>query len=67
MMSAHLALTAPPVTAVRSSELGATGLQGRRALRRRDFRAELRELLPHAAGRHRETFIPLATFAYQAD
>ncbi len=66
-MSAHLALTAPPVTAVRSAELGATGLQGRRALRRRDFRAELRELLPHATGRHRETFIPLGKFAFLSD
>ncbi len=65
-MSTHLA-EAAPVPAVRGNELGATGLQGRRALRRRDFRAELRELLPHAAGRHRETFIPLGTFAFQSD
>jgi hypothetical protein len=66
-MSTHLAETVRPVTALRGVELGATGLQGRRALRRRDFRAELRELLPHASGRHRETFIPLSTFAFQAD
>ena len=66
-MSAHLAPSAPPVTAVRSAELGATGLQGRRALRRRDFRSELRELLPHATGRHRETFIPLGKFAFLSD
>jgi hypothetical protein len=66
-MSAHLALSAPPVTAVRSAELGSTGLQGRRALRRKDFRAELRELLPHSTGRHRETFIPLGKFAFLSD
>ena len=66
-MSAHLALETPPVAAMRGSELGATGLQGRRAMRRRDFRAELRELLPHATGRHRETFIPLGKFAFLSD
>jgi hypothetical protein len=63
----HLAQTAAPVRAVRGAELGATGLPGRRALRRRDFRAELRELLPHTTGRHRETFIPLGEFAFQSD
>jgi hypothetical protein len=66
-MSTHVAETAAPVTALRGAELGATGIQGRRALRRRDFRAELRELLPHAVGRHRETFIPLSTFAFHSD
>ena len=66
-MSTHLADSPQPVTALRGVELGATGLQGRRALRRRDFRAELRELLPHTAGRHRETFIPISTFSFQAD
>jgi hypothetical protein len=66
-MSTHLAEITPPVIAVRGLELGSTGLQGRRALRRRDFRAELRELLPHATGRHRETFIPLSSFAFQSD
>ena len=67
MMSTHLSLDTPPVVALRGTELGATGLQGRRALRRRDFRAELRELLPHASGRHRETFIPLGKFAFLSD
>ena len=66
-MSTHLAETAAPIRALRGAELGATGLQGRRALRRKDFRAELRELLPRTPGRHRETFIPLSTFALQAD
>jgi hypothetical protein len=66
-MSAHLAETAVPLRALRGAELGATGIQGRRALRRRDFRAELRELWPRTSGRHRETFIPLSTFAFQAD
>jgi hypothetical protein len=65
-MSTHLAESAP-VIAQRGDELGATGIQGRRALRRRDFRAELRELLPHTTGRHRETFIPLSTFAFHSD
>lgn len=66
-MSTHLAEVAQPVRALRGVELGATGLHGRHARGRRDFRAELRELLPHTAGRHRETFIPLSTFALQAD
>ncbi|HEY1532290.1 MAG TPA: hypothetical protein VGF80_15835 [Galbitalea sp.] len=66
-MSTHLFVSAPPLSAARSAELGSTGLQGRRALRRRDFRAELRELLPHSTGRHRETFIPLSTFSLQSD
>jgi hypothetical protein len=66
-MSTHLAEPSAPITALRGLELGATGIQGRRALRPRDFRSELRELLPHTSGRHRETFIPLSTFALQAD
>ena len=66
-VSAHLAISAAPVAAVRPAELGATGLQSRRARQRRDFRAEIRELLPHSAGRHRETFIPLGKYALQAD
>jgi hypothetical protein len=66
-MNAHLAETAAPVTAIRGAELGATGLQGRRALRRRDLRAQVRELLPHASGRHRETFVPITAFALYSD
>jgi hypothetical protein len=66
-MSTHLAETAAPITALRGAELGATGLSGRRALRRRDFRAELRELLPRTTGRHRETFIPLGAYSFQSD
>ena len=66
-MSTHLAVSAPPLTAVRPVELGATGLQGRRSRQRRDFRAELRELLPHTTGRHRSTFIPLNSYAVQSD
>lgn len=66
-MSTHLIESAAPVAALRGAELGATGLQGRRALRRRDVRAELRELLSHTTGRHRETFIPISTFVLQAD
>ena len=66
-MSNHLAVSAPPVSAVRSAELGATGLQGRRVLKRNDFRSEIRALLMHPAGRHRVTFIPLDRFAAQAD
>ncbi|HEY5230778.1 MAG TPA: hypothetical protein VIJ11_07805 [Galbitalea sp.] len=66
-MSTHLAEIAPPVTAVRPLELGATGLPGRRARQRRDLRAELRELLPHAAGRHRVTFIPLSRYSLHVD
>jgi hypothetical protein len=60
-------MVAPPMTAVRTAELGATGLQGRRVRQRRDLRAELRELLPHSAGRHRSTFIPLNKYALRAD
>jgi hypothetical protein len=66
-MSTHLAVDAPPVSAVRPRGRGATGLQGRRARQRRDFRAELRELLPHSAGRHRSTFIPITRYAVQSD
>lgn len=66
-MSTHLAVITPPVGAIRPSELGLTGLQGRRARRRRDFRAELRELFPRTAGRHRQTFIPLERSPFSSD
>jgi hypothetical protein len=66
-MSAHLELTAPPVPALRPVELGLTGLQGRRARVRSDFRADLRALLTPSSGRHRVTFIPLDTYRLQAD
>jgi hypothetical protein len=66
-MPAHLELTAPPVPAVRTTNLGATGLQGRRARQRTDFRAELRALLNPSAGRHRVTFVPLDKYSFQVD
>jgi hypothetical protein len=66
-MSAHLAMSAPPVSAVRTAELGATGLQGRRVRKRTDFRSGIRALLAAPAGRHRVTFIPLDKFTLQAD
>jgi hypothetical protein len=66
-MSSHLLASAPPVSAVRPTGLGSTGLPGRRALRHRDFRTELRELLPRVSGRHRETFVPLSRFSVQSD
>ena len=66
-MSNHLAFSAPPVSAVRTIQLGATGLQGRRVRRRSDFREQIRALLVHPSGRHRVTFIPIDRFASQAD
>jgi hypothetical protein len=66
-MSTHLALSAPPVSAVRTIQLGATGLQGRRVRRGSDFRSQIRALLLSPAGRHRVTFIPLDRFASEAD
>jgi hypothetical protein len=66
-MSTHLAVVAVPVRAVRPAELGATGLQGRGARPRSDFRSEIRALLTHSAGRHRVTFIPLDKYAVRDD
>jgi hypothetical protein len=66
-MPAHLELTAAPMPAVRTTDLGATGLRGRRAFQRTDFRAELRALLNPAGGRHRVTFIPLDKYSFQVD
>ena len=66
-MPAHLELTAPPMPALRTTELGATGLPGRRARQRTDFRAELKALLSPSGGRHRVTFIPLDKYSLQVD
>jgi hypothetical protein len=71
-MPSHLFITGAPVSAVRSSDLGATGLRGVIALPVRDehptsWRAGIRGFFPAVATRHRATFIPLSTFAYQAD
>ena len=71
-MPSHLFITGAPLSAVRSSDLGSTGLRGVIALPVRDehptpWRASLRGLFPSVATRHRATFIPLATFALQAD
>jgi hypothetical protein len=66
-MAAHLELSATPVPALRTTDLGATGLQRRRARPRTDFRAELRALLSPTAGRHRVTFVPLDKYHLQVD
>jgi hypothetical protein len=71
-MPSHLFITGAPVSAIRSSELGSTGMRGIIALPVRDqhqspWRAGLRGLFAPVATRHRATFIPLSTFAFQAD
>lgn len=66
-MSAHLAVTDRPITAIRPIELGITGIQGRRANRRSALRLQVRAALLRPGGRHRVTFIPLDTLSSHAD
>ena len=66
-MTSHLATVAAPMSAVRVRELSETGLAGRHTRRRTDFRAEMRNLLSHAPGRHRRTFVSVDTYLARTD
>ena len=71
-MPSHLFITGAPVSAIRSTDLGSTGLRGVIALPVREeplapWRAAFRGLFPPVTTRHRATFIPLNTFALHSD